>query len=144
MWRLFFVFAAMYVAVTVWTPLAAPRALITLNEYPILWLVPVLNFLALLNIPRAIHNGNEGHAFFSSSCMIAAFVFLFITALFPFLVPASNDPANSLTIINAASSVGTLRIMLLIALLGMPCVLSYSAMIYWTFRGKVKLDETSY
>ena len=71
-------------------------------------------------------------------------MFLFITALFPFLVPASNDPANSLTILNAASSTGTLRIMLLIALLGMPCVLSYSVMIYWTFRGKVRLDETSY
>jgi cytochrome d ubiquinol oxidase subunit II len=144
MWSMFFAFAVLYLVITAWTPIAAPRALVTLNDYPILWLVPVLNFLALLNIPRTIHKGIEGHAFFSSSCMIAAFVFLFIMALFPFLVPASNDPANSLTIVNAASSAKTLRIMLLIALLGLPCVLAYSAMIYWTFRGKVQLDETSY
>ena len=64
MWRLFFVFAAMYIVITVWTPLAIPRALITLNQYPILWIVPALNFLALLNIPRAIHKGIEVHAFF--------------------------------------------------------------------------------
>ncbi|NNE01454.1 MAG: cytochrome d ubiquinol oxidase subunit II [Pirellulaceae bacterium] len=144
MWKMFFVFALCYLVVTAWTAIAVPRALTTFNKMPLLWIVPALNVLAVLNIPRAIHNGIEGHAFFSSSCMIAAFVFLFITALFPFLVPASNDPSNSLTIVNAASSNKTLNIMLVIALLGMPAVLSYSGVIYWTFRGKVKLDETSY
>ncbi|TWU32001.1 cytochrome d ubiquinol oxidase subunit II [Novipirellula artificiosorum] len=144
MWRMFFLFAAFYAVITTWTAIAAPRSLTTLNEMPILWVVPILNLLAVLNIPRAIHKGIEGHAFFSSSCMIAALVFLFITALFPFLVPASNDPSHSLTILNAASSQKTLKIMLLIALLGLPCVLTYSGVIYWTFRGKVKLDETSY
>jgi cytochrome d ubiquinol oxidase subunit II len=34
--------------------------------------------------------------------------------------------------------------MLLIALIGMPAVLSYTALVYWTFRGKVRLDEHSY
>lgn len=144
MWRTFFVFAFLYLAVTVWTVFLVPRALNTLNDFPVLWAVPVLNLLAALNIPRAISKGIEGSAFFSSSCMIAAFVFLFITALFPFLVPANDIPANSLTIVNAASSQGTLRIMLMIAAIGMPFVLSYTAIIYWTFRGKVKLDETSY
>jgi cytochrome d ubiquinol oxidase subunit II len=48
------------------------------------------------------------------------------------------------TIWNAASSAKTLGIMLLIAALGMPCVLAYSGAIYWTFRGKTTLDEDSY
>jgi cytochrome d ubiquinol oxidase subunit II len=34
--------------------------------------------------------------------------------------------------------------MLIIAAVGMPFVLTYSAVIYWTFRGKVKLGEHSY
>jgi cytochrome d ubiquinol oxidase subunit II len=144
MWRTFYVFAPLYLVVTSWTAFSVPRAVETLNANPILWIVPALNFLAVLNIPRAIHKGNEGTAFFSSSCMIAAFVFLYITALFPFLVPAGNDPSNSVTILNASSSQKTLSIMLLIAALGMPCVLAYSATIYWTFRGKVQIDETSY
>ncbi len=144
MWRMFAVFATLFVAVSIWTGLEVSRATITMNQYPILWVVPALNVLAVLNIPRAIYKGIEGYAFFSSSCVIAAFVFLFITALFPFLVPAANDPSHGLTIVNAASSEKTLGIMLVIALLGMPCVLTYSAVIYWTFRGKVVLDETSY
>lgn len=144
MWRTYFVFATLYFGVTIWTAFLVPQASNTLNEYPILWIVPALNVLAVLNIPRAFALGNEGYAFFSSSCMIAAFVFLFMVAVFPFLVPARNDPSNSLSIVNAASSRTTLRIMLLIAGLGMPCVLTYTAVIYWTFRGKVTLDETSY
>ena len=31
-----------------------------------------------------------------------------------------------------------------IALFGMPFVLAYTGTIYWTFRGKVRLDEHSY
>ncbi|MEZ6045889.1 MAG: cytochrome d ubiquinol oxidase subunit II [Planctomycetaceae bacterium] len=144
MWKMFSVFAPLFVLVSVWTTLSVPRALETLHAYTWLWVVPVLNVLAVLNIPRAISKGIEGYAFISSSCVIAAFVVLFITALFPFLVPASNDLAHSLTILNASSSEKTLGIMLIIALIGMPCVISYSVVIYWTFRGKVKLDETSY
>ena len=57
---------------------------------------------------------------------------------------AANDPANSLTIYNAASSPKTLGIMLVIAIIGVPLVLAYTASIYWVFRGKVKLDRFSY
>jgi len=144
MWWLFFVFATLYLAVSTWTLVAVPRATQTLNDFPILWAVPVLNALAIANIPRAIHKRAEAYAFVSSSCTIAAFVFLFITALYPFIVPASNEPSHGMTIMNAASSPMTLGLMLLIAVLGMPCVLAYTAVIYWTFRGKVKLDDHSY
>jgi cytochrome d ubiquinol oxidase subunit II len=34
--------------------------------------------------------------------------------------------------------------MLTIALIGIPIVLTYTISIYWIFRGKVKLDKTSY
>ncbi|MEM0925726.1 MAG: cytochrome d ubiquinol oxidase subunit II, partial [Planctomycetota bacterium] len=136
-------FASLYLAISLWTPWVAPHASDTLNAYPILWVIPALNVLAALNIPRAIHRGKEGYAFFSSACMIAAFVFLFLVTIFPFLVPAV-DPSHSLSIVNAASSERTLGIMLLIAMLGMPCVITYTVVIYWTFRGKVRLDETSY
>lgn len=144
MWRTFAVFAVVYVVMTVWTLMIAPRATATFGAMPVLWIVPILNGLALMNIPRAIHKRNTAYAFFSSACMIAAFVFLFITALYPFLVPASSAPSNSLSIVNAASSASTLRIMLVIALIGMPFVMTYTGLTYWTFRGKVKLDETSY
>jgi cytochrome d ubiquinol oxidase subunit II len=34
--------------------------------------------------------------------------------------------------------------MLLIAAIGMPCVISYTCVVYWVFRGKVQLDSSSY
>lgn len=52
--------------------------------------------------------------------------------------------AHSLTIYNAASSTKTLGIMLTIAIIGVPIVLAYTVSIYWIFRGKVKLERTSY
>ncbi|MBP8005272.1 MAG: cytochrome d ubiquinol oxidase subunit II, partial [Elusimicrobia bacterium] len=83
-------------------------------------------------------------AFLSSAGAIAAFVFLFGLALFPNLAVSNLDPAASLTIYNAASSEKTLKIMRLIAFLGMPFVLAYTAVIYWVFRGKVEIGKFSY
>ena len=34
--------------------------------------------------------------------------------------------------------------MLLVAVIGMPVVLTYTFIVYWTFRGKVKLEPESY
>jgi cytochrome d ubiquinol oxidase subunit II len=34
--------------------------------------------------------------------------------------------------------------MAIIAAIGMPFVLGYTSVIYWVFRGKVKLDKMSY
>jgi cytochrome d ubiquinol oxidase subunit II len=57
---------------------------------------------------------------------------------------SSIDPEYSLTIYNAASSEKTLRIMRNIAFMGMPFVIAYTAVIYWTFKGKTQLDKHSY
>lgn len=57
---------------------------------------------------------------------------------------SSLGDASNLTIYNASSSHKTLAIMAIIAALGMPFVLSYTAVIYWTYRGKVRLGDHSY
>ena len=144
MWRNFGLFLVVFMLTTMYTLAAVPEAIRHLEQYPMLWVIPVLNILAIANIPRAIYNGRPGYAFLSSVCTIVALVFLLGAALFPNLVPSSPNPENSLTIWNAASSVRTHGIMLLIAVIGMPAVLLYTALIYWTFRGKVRLDEHSY
>ena len=143
MWRTFFAFLAMFLLVTLWTFFAYRGAATNLHNYPILWIVPLLNVLAIANIPRAIHKGKAVYAFLSSCCTIAAFVFLFCVALFPDIVLAKN-PDYSLNVFNAASSTKTLTIGLVAVLMGLPFVLAYTAAIYWTFRGKVELGEHSY
>ena len=65
-------------------------------------------------------------------------------SLYPNIVPSFPNPANSLTVENASSSPKTLGIMALVAVVGVPIILVYTGWVYWMFRGKVKLDETSY
>jgi cytochrome d ubiquinol oxidase subunit II len=103
----------------------------------------VINVLAIANIPRAAFNRRMGQAFLSSCTMIVCQVALVGMALFPNLVTASNagqDGVQSLTIYNAASSDATLWIMAVIAFIGMPLVATYTAIVYWTFRGKARAD----
>ncbi|MEM1166238.1 MAG: cytochrome d ubiquinol oxidase subunit II [Planctomycetota bacterium] len=144
-WVFYFVFAALFVAATAMTLIMVPTATgQSFHTAPLLWLPAIMNVLAILNIPRVLKRGNAGHAFVNSCCVIAALAFLFAAAIFPNFVIATGDVANSVNIWNARSSQKTLMIMLIIAVLGLPFVLSYTACIYWVFRGKVKLDHSSY
>ncbi|WP_442505152.1 cytochrome d ubiquinol oxidase subunit II [Novipirellula sp. SH528] len=142
--RLIYVFAGLYVIVTLATWWHVPHATENIAAHPILWVVPILNALAVLNIPRAMHLGKPAYAFFTSSMVILAFASLFSVAIFPNFMLSTIDPAYSVTLDNARSSQQTLGTMLIIAAIGIPCVLSYTVTIYWIFRGKVKLDPHSY
>jgi cytochrome d ubiquinol oxidase subunit II len=64
--------------------------------------------------------------------------------MFPNMIYSLPEPANSLTAYNGASTQKTLKIMLIIALIGVPIVLAYTASVYYIFRGKVQLNEDSY
>ena len=144
MWRSWGLFLVGYMLATMYTLALVPRATANFEHWPWAAAVVVVNVLAVANIPRCLHWGRPGQAFVSSCVTIATLTLLFGLALYPNLVTASNDPAASVTIFSAASSPKTLTIMLIIALVGMPFVIAYTAIVYWTFRGKVRLDEHSY
>jgi len=137
-------FIICYATTTMATLLYVPHMTATIKAHPILFGVALLNMLAIANIPREIQHGRDFRAFLSSCAAMAALMALFGIGMYPDIVAASNGPANSLTIYNAASSAKTLGIMLAIAIIGVPLVLAYTASIYWVFRGKVKLDRFSY
>lgn len=144
MWRTFGLFLVTYLLTTIYTLILVPHATENFREIPLAWVVVVLNILAVANVPRAIHKGKPFAAFLSSAAAIAALSFLFGMAIFPNMLVSSIDPAYNLTLYNAASSEKTLRIMRLIAFIGMPFVIAYTTVIYWVFRGKVKLGTHSY
>jgi len=144
MWRGFGFFLVAYMLVTIMTLILIPRATRNFEDHPWAWLIVILNVLAIANIPRAIAQQRPAYAFISSSATIAALVCLFGVALFPNLVTSKPTIENSLTIYNAASSHKTLVIMTIIAAVGMPFVAAYTCVVYWSFRGKVRLKEHSY
>jgi len=144
MWHTWGLFLVLYVLGSMYTLVAIPRATANFERQPWAAAIVILNVLAVANIPRTVFLGKPFQAFASSVVTIVALVFLFGMALWPNLVTATSDPANSLTVYNAASSPKTLWIMFIIALIGMPFVLSYTVVVYWTFRGRVELGEHSY
>lgn len=143
MWA-FGAFAVLFTFVTVFAVVTLDHATANFARWPLAWAVVVLNVLAIANIPRAIHQRRPGYAFVSSSCTILALTFTAAMTLFPNLALSTLDPAWSIDIYEGASSRPTLRLMAIIAAIGMPLVLGYTAIVYWVFRGKVRLDEHSY
>jgi len=138
-------FIILYASATMATLIYQPHMADTMRERPYFFIIGLINMLAIANIPREIHLGRDMRAFLSSCLNIACLLGLYAVGMFPQLLRASNNPEEfSLTIYNASSSLLTMRILLLIALIGVPLVISYTAGIYYIFRGKVKLDAHSY
>ena len=81
--------------------------------------------------------GREGRSFGLMALTIALAVSSLFAALFPWVMPASNDPANGLTIANASSSTYTLTIMSWVALVFVPLILGYQGFTYWIFRKRI-------
>lgn len=137
-------FVICYVTTTMYTLIYYPHMVQHFKDAPWLFVIAVLNMLAIANIPREIFHGRDFRAFLSSCASIVALLALFAVGLFPNIVLSNPNPEYSLTIYNAASSQKTLNIMLIVAIIGVPFVLAYTVSIYWIFRGKVKIDSMSY
>jgi cytochrome d ubiquinol oxidase subunit II len=137
-------FAVCYILVSFATVLFVPHMTAPLKQAPLLWVLPVLNFYAVLNIFRETRRGLYTEAFFSSAAAILLMLVMFGLGLFPYLVFSKPNPQFSLTIYNASSSMKTLSTMLTVAAIGMPLVLVYTFLVYRIFRGKVRLDGASY
>ncbi len=130
------IYLVLFLAAAVWGLLAYLR---DLKPVP-----PILLVLALAEIAvsRVLNAKGRAVQAFLSSCFAIALVMLSVAAaLFPYMVPASNDLELSLTIYNSSSSQLTLTAMLVIALVGMPIVLGYTWFIHHIFRHKVEVRE---
>jgi len=108
------------------------------------WALPVIAAIAFIALYFMVRRGQEFWAFVCSAIFIAFALYTLGVGLFPNLLISTTDAAYNLTIYNAASQPNTLTVMLIIALIGMPFVLLYSAGVYYIFRGKVRLEPDSY
>ena len=129
---------------TLATLFCVPHMTERVRANPWLFIILLVNLLAIANVPREFHHGRDWRAFLSSCAAMTSLMVLFGLNMYPNLVYSLPNPENSLNIYNAASSPKTLGIMLTIACIGMPLVIAYTVSIYWIFRGKVKMDRTSY
>ncbi len=111
---------------------------------PMAWLAPVAFGAAALGFRWALDRRADGLAFGLSSVTIAALIAVMGIALYPNLLPVRDNAAASLTVAAASSSQLTLTVMLVVALVGMPVVIAYTAFVYSRFSGKVGPQEHGY
>ena len=106
---------------------------------PLAWPAPVLVVIGMGLVVWLARRGREFLSFLASSLVIFAMALLAGTALYPNLAPGTQGV--SLTVTNSHSSDLSMSVMLVVALIGMPVVIAYTAIIYWRFRGKVGAAE---
>jgi cytochrome d ubiquinol oxidase subunit II len=129
---------------SLYTLIFIPGVTDNFRENPVFFVIPLLSFLAVANVPRLVAKKKYGYALVFSSLTMAFLLMLVAFQLYPTLLPSTIDPKYSVTIYNAASSQKSLGIMLTIVVIGAPLLAVYFLFLYKTFYGKVKLDDTSY
>ncbi len=137
-------FVAIFIVTTVYTLVFIPHLSDHLFRNPVLFIVPMLAFLSIANIPRLVSKQKYRQAFMFSSLTMSLLLILVALELYPVLLISTVDHAYTITVYNAASSDKSLQTMLIIVLIGAPLVGIYTLFVYRTFRGKVRLDDTSY
>ncbi len=137
-------FIVTYSLVTLYTLIYLPHLTDRLHENVALFVVPLLAFLSIANIPRLVSKSKFVMAFIFSALTMSFLLILVAVELYPTIIMSTIDPMYDITVYNAASSEKSLRFMLQITAIGGPLVLLYTVFVYRTFWGKVKLDETSY
>ena len=124
------VVAALFLGWTVLTHLDVSHA----------WLIIALALAAAVALVLAlVFNavGAEGRAFAAMALTTLFAVATLFAALFPNVMPATNNPAFGLTIENASSTPYTLNLMTWVAGFALPLVIAYQAWTYWVFRKRV-------
>lgn len=137
-------FIVSFAATSLYTLVFLPNVTDKFRESPVFFVLPVLAFLAIANIPRLVSKKKYAYALIFSSLTMAFLLMLVAFQLYPVLLPSKISPEYSVTIYNAASSQKSLGIMLTIVAIGSPLLAGYFLFLYKTFHGKVKLDDTSY
>jgi cytochrome d ubiquinol oxidase subunit II len=142
--RAWAVFALLYIAATFFSMRVSPQLFrdLTTNVFFYLALIPL--GIGIAGFPAALRAHKYLPAFAVSAATIASMMALAGLSLFPWLVPSRINPGFSLSAYNASSTPKTLGVMLIIALIGVPLVLLYTAFVYWIFRGKAQSSHEGY
>ena len=137
-------FIALYAVSTVASYAVAPYLFENWFSNPLTWVFFAVLLASCVAGPAAVRASRFGRGFVASAAATLSIIALAAEGMYPRLVPARPDLANSLTIYNASSTPRTLTVMLVIALVGMPLVILYTVLIYRAFRGKTVLTADSY
>ncbi|MDD1637656.1 MAG: cytochrome d ubiquinol oxidase subunit II [Methylococcaceae bacterium] len=111
------------------------------GNYPVLWAVPGLAFIAGAVTIALSKTGRPGLAFITSSLTLTSVILTAGVSMFPFLIPSSSAMNSSLTVWDASSSLTTLKIMFWVTVIFLPIVVAYTTWAFRVLRGKITLEH---
>jgi cytochrome d ubiquinol oxidase subunit II len=121
------------------------------HTHPLVALVPATGFLGAIGAITLFRAARWPHfAFIASGLSVAGIIGTAGVSLFPFMLPSSSTPADSLMVWDTSSSLVTLQIMTGAAVIFLPLIILYTSWVYYILRGKVTLatikrdDHTAY
>jgi cytochrome bd ubiquinol oxidase subunit II len=117
-----------------------PQLLDNYRAGPAGWVIPAFVAAGLAGVLYFTRTGRERNAFLSSCLYIVAVLCGAAFALYPTLLPSTTDPANAITIGNAAAGSRSLAIGLIWWSIGMAMALGYFVLVYTMFKGKVRMQ----
>ncbi|MEN3044872.1 MAG: cytochrome d ubiquinol oxidase subunit II [Candidatus Hydrothermales bacterium] len=128
-WIIFIIiFIISFIATLIWMPENLTKLLA--------WFFVALSLLFWILYGISLNKKKDGFCFLFSSLLFVSLWGIVGSIHFPYLVRANNVPEYSLTIYNASSSLLTLKVMFIIALIGMPFVIGYTIYVYNVFKGR--------
>lgn len=113
-----------------------------LAAHPWGYVFPALALLGLGGMLWFIRKGDELKSFLASCAYIIGMLTSAVFGLYPLVLPASTNPAFSLTVDNAKAPDYGLRIGLVWWIIGMILVAGYHYHVYSSFAGKVSAEDS--
>jgi cytochrome bd ubiquinol oxidase subunit II len=111
------------------------------HTWPWMWMAPVCAILGAVTAYALLHLRRAGGAFMASILVQGGTILTGGFALFPFLLPSSTFPDQSLTVWDASSSAKTLLIMLGAVCVFLPIIIVYTGWVFRVLRGRVTLEN---
>lgn len=142
--RVWWAVVAMTLVVTAITFAVQPQVLANLAAYPWGYVFPGLALAGLAGIRWFLSRHDDTRAFLSSCAYIVGMLTSVVFGVYPYVLPASNNVANSLTIENAKAADYGLKVGLIWWVIGIALATGYFVYVNRQFAGKVKLDDEGY
>lgn len=108
---------------------------------PALWLVPALAYVGMTFGFAALRACRPTLAWWLGALAWIGVIGTVGVSMFPFLVPSSSDPSQSLTVWNSVSSRRTLMWMAGWAGIFIPAIVAYTSWAFYVMRGKVNAER---
>ncbi|MCP1215168.1 cytochrome d ubiquinol oxidase subunit II [Acetobacter orientalis] len=111
------------------------------TAHPVLWLLPLLGLISMVLGTVAVRHNKSVVAWWVGLGSWVGTIGTVAAAMFPFFMPSTTAPDQSLTIWNSCASAYGLTCMLVVALIFVPLILCYTSWCYYVMRGKVRTAD---